>query len=153
MIERDWFDWSNAGVSLFGLLLSGGAILQATGAKRAAEAARQAVFSRNALEDVGRLREIATNLLLAIETEQYGLANYRARDFISDAPRIRERHQTRLGKDGGKLESAVGLVRVLSIRLQAGEKKDVLLESAQRVLVALSSLEGTLKSHEQREGR
>jgi len=70
---------------LFGLLLSGGAILQATGAKRAAEAARQAVFSRNATEDVGRLREIATSLLLAIETEQYGLANYRARDFISDA--------------------------------------------------------------------
>ena len=43
MILHDMFDWTNSGVGAAGLVLTVGAIWQATGAKKAAEDAREAV--------------------------------------------------------------------------------------------------------------
>ena len=49
MILHDLFDWSNAGVGGVGLLLTIAAIVQATGAKRAAREARQRCLDELAL--------------------------------------------------------------------------------------------------------
>jgi len=43
MILHDLFDWTNSGVGAVGLALTAGAIWQATGAKKAASAVRDAV--------------------------------------------------------------------------------------------------------------
>jgi hypothetical protein len=52
MILHDWFKWSNAGVGVVGLGLTLWAVWQATGAKKAAREARQAVYRRNATDDI-----------------------------------------------------------------------------------------------------
>jgi hypothetical protein len=49
-IPRDWFDWTNATVGIVGLGLTVAAIFQATGAKKAAEAAREAIWKREATD-------------------------------------------------------------------------------------------------------
>src|SRR5271166_5462674 len=144
MILHDLFDWSNAGVGVAGLALTVGAIWQATGAKNAAQDARHAVYRRNASDDVKRLERLASSLLTAIETEQYGLASHQARDFISDCLDVREHHRMRLGTDGGKLDVAFGFVRAISGRIQAGASRSDLIETAQRVVGDMSSLAGIL---------
>jgi hypothetical protein len=81
MILHDLFDWSNAGVGAVGLILTVGAIWQATGAKRAAQDARKAVYRRDASDDVKRLERLASGLLTAIETDQFDLASHQAKGF------------------------------------------------------------------------
>jgi hypothetical protein len=144
MILHDLFDWSNAGVGVLGLGFTLWAVVQATGAKTAATEARHAIYRRNASDDVRRLHRIASSLLTSIETEQYDLASHQARDFITDCLNVREHHRTRLGTDGGKLDVAFVLVRSISRELQRGTKQDHLIESAQRVVGAMSSLAGVL---------
>lgn len=144
MILHDWFDWSNAGVGVTGLGLTVLAVWQATGAKQAAQGARQAVYRRDASDDVKRLERLASSLLTAIETEQYDLASHQARDFISDCLNVREHHRSRLGTDGGKLDVAFGLVRAVSRGIQAGTKRSGLIESAQKIVGDMSSLAGVL---------
>jgi hypothetical protein len=144
MILHDLFDWSNAGVGVAGLLLTVGAVWQATGAKSAAQDARHAVYRRNASDDVRRLERFAFSLLTAIETEQYDLASHQARDFISECLDVREHHRSRLGADGGKLDVAFGLVRAISRGIQAGAKRRDMIESAQRVVGDMSRLVGIL---------
>lgn len=153
MILHDWFDWSNAGVGVAGLGLTAGAVWQATGAKKAAKEARQAVYRRNALDDVDRLHRLAFSLLTAIETEQYDLASHQARDFISECLNVREHHRARLGSSGGKLDVAFVLVRSISRELQRGTKQDHLIESAQRLVGDIGSLTGLLSRKSEEEGQ
>ena len=145
MFLHDWFDWTNSVVGVAGLVLTLGAVWQATGAKRAAQSARQAIYRRNASDDVKRLERFAANLLTAIETEQDGLASHQARDFISECMRVREHHRARLRRDGGKLDLAFVLVRAISRELQkTGANRDRLIEIAQRVVSDMSGLSGIL---------
>jgi hypothetical protein len=153
MMLHDWIDWSNSGVGVAGLALTIGAIWQATGAKKAATEARQAVYQRNAAEDIERLHRIAFSILTAIDTEQYELASHQARDFISECLTVREHHRVRLGADGGKLDMAFALVRSISRELQRGTKRDYLVESAQRIVGAMSSLAGALNRNSEEEER
>jgi hypothetical protein len=128
MILHDMFDWSNAGVGVAGLALTIAAIFQATGAKKAARQAREAVYRRNALDDVKRLERLASSLLTAIETEQYGLASHQSRDFISECRQVREHHRARLGKDGGKLDQAFILIRTIARGLLTGVARGNLID-------------------------
>jgi len=152
-IPRDWFDWSNASVGLAGVILTVGAIWQATGAKSAARDARQAVYRRNASEDVKRLERLASDLLLAIETERDDFASYQARDFISECRNVREHHRALLGSDGGKLDAAFAHVREISRGIQEGKSRSRLIESAQTVSADMSSLVGILTRAIEGEGQ
>jgi hypothetical protein len=143
-IPRDWFDWTNASVGGAGLLFTIAAIWQATGAKRAAQEARQAVYSRNASEDVNRLERLALSLLTAIEIGHFDLALHIARDFIAECPKVREHHRIWLGSEGGKLEVASSHVRAISVGVQNRKPKSGLIEIAQRVVVDMSALAGML---------
>jgi hypothetical protein len=153
MILHDLFDWSNTGIGVAGLALTVGAIWQATGAKNAAREARKAVYRRNASDDVKRLERLASDLLTAIETEQYDLASHQARDFISECLNVREHHRTRLGTDGGKLDLVFGLVCVVSTGIQAGVRQSTLIESAQIVVGNMSSLAGVLSRNIEEEDK
>jgi hypothetical protein len=144
MILHDLFDWTNSGVGVAGLALTIGAIWQATGAKRAAQDARKAVYRRDASDDAKRLERLASGLLTAIETDQFDLASHQARDFISECLSVREHHRVRLGSAGGKLDMAFVLVRAISREMQAGRSRDGLIVSAQRVVEGMSGLSGIL---------
>jgi hypothetical protein len=61
-IQRDWFDWTNFAVGGVGLILTVTAIVQATGAKTAAERAQKSVQRHNAEGDFASLKQIAEEL-------------------------------------------------------------------------------------------
>jgi len=144
MIQRDWFDWTNSGIGVAGLLLTTGAIWQATGAKRAASEARQAVYRRNALDDLRRLERLASGLATSIEAEEYGLAIHQVREFIAECRSVGEHHRSRLGANGGKLDQAYLLVRAISKGIWTNTDKDTLSDYAQRLVGDNSSLAGAL---------
>ena len=142
MILHDWFDWTNSGVGVAGLALTAGALWQATGAKKAASDARQAVYRRNAAEDLARISDLSAKFLMAIETGQIVLALHVAREFLATCGAVREHHRDLLGKDGGKLEAAAYLVASASRGIQDGYEVADYIESAQRVLQDLSGVAG-----------
>lgn len=144
MILRDWFDWSNAGAGVVGLGLTLWAVWQATGAKSAARDARQAVYHRNSAEDLGGIRDLAFDLLNALQTERYELALHIAGRFISSCSIARERHRGFLGGEGGKLELAVDLVATVSQKMQPGADRMNLIADAQRAVRLVSSVKGVL---------
>jgi hypothetical protein len=127
-----------------GLLLTIAAIVQATGAKRAAREARQAVFHKNSAEDLGSIRDLAFDLLNALQTERYELALHIAGRFISSCSNARERHRGFLGVEGGKLELAVDLVATVSQKIQPGADRMSLIADSQRVVRLVSSVKGVL---------
>jgi hypothetical protein len=153
MILHDLFDWSNAGVGVVGLGFTLWAVAQATGAKTAAQEARQAVYRRNAADDVKRLERLASSLLTAIETEQYDLASHQARDFVSECLNVREHHRERLGTNGGKLDVAFLLVCAISRGMLAEVNRNDWIESAQRVVGDMSSLAGALSRNFEEKGQ
>jgi len=153
MILHDLFDWSNAGVGVVGLVFTLWAVKQATGAKNAARDARQAVYRRNAADDMARISRLASGLLTAIETRQDSLALHISRDFISDCPNIREHHRVWLGSEGCKLDVASGLARRISEGIQSGKQQEELIESAQRIVVDISGLVGVLSREIEKEGQ
>jgi hypothetical protein len=145
MALHDWFDWTNSVIGAVGFTLTVGAIIQATGAKKAASQARRAVYRLNVLDDARRLEHLASSLLTAIETGQVGLALYHARDFLSECQYTREHHRARLGTEGGKLDEAFDLIRAISMVLQTGREPNILIDRAQVLLGAISSLAGVLR--------
>lgn len=144
MNAHDSFDWANAGVGVVGLLLTVGAVVQATGAKRAARAASAAIYRRNAKDDVERLHRLAFEILTAVETSQFEVAIYKARDFVYECPWVRERHPGRLGREGGRLDVLNELVYGVSRLLADARKRPDLIADLQRVVKDLSGLAGIL---------
>jgi hypothetical protein len=143
-IPRDWFDWSNASVGIVGLAFTLGAVRQASGAKKAAQDARQAVYRRNASDDLRGICELAATFLTAIETKQKGLALHIARDFLAACSIAREHHRGFLGADGGKLEAAADLIASVSRGIQDGYQVADYIANAQKVVRDLNALAGTL---------
>jgi hypothetical protein len=144
MNAHDSFDWSNAGVGVIGLLLTVGAIVQATGAKRAALAASLAVYRRNAKDDVERLHRLASELLTAIEASQFELALHKAHDFVVECPGVREHHRGRLGREGGRLDLSYDLIAKVSRLLTSPKDRLNLVPDVQRVVRDMSGLAGIL---------
>jgi hypothetical protein len=153
MGPHDWFDWSNAGVGAAGLGLTLGAVWQAAGAKRAAQEARRAVYRRNSVEDITRIRDLALEFSSAIQTEHYELALHLAARFIAASSSARERHRGFLGADGGKLELAVDIMAAASQKTQMrpGMEQQDLVADAQRVIKIVSSVTGILDRGSQEE--
>ena len=84
MILHDWFDWSNAGVGSVGLLLTIAAIVQATGAKTAAENAGKSVRRHTAEVDFGTLSRLAKELHSYVEDGKLAEARLRTTDLRSE---------------------------------------------------------------------
>ncbi len=127
MILHDWFDWSNSGVGLAGLALTVGAIWQATGAKKAAEEAREAIWQREASESFSELERAAGELALLLQLERPNEAAVRARDLVARIPRDRTRFERFLAKDSDKLKAIEAIFQQLAVRLSSTkflEEKD-----------------------------
>jgi hypothetical protein len=147
MLLRDWFDWTNSGVGAAGFLVTVGAIWQATGAKRAASEARQAIYRRNSAEDLGRVLDLALDFSSALQTARDELALHLAGRFISTCTAARERYRGFLGTEGGKLETAVDVIANAAERIQSGVDRPALLADAQRTVRLVSTVTGALDRH------
>ncbi len=143
MILHDWFDWSNAGVGVAGLAFTLLAVRQATGAKRAAEEAREAIWQREASESLSKLSGLAGDLVQLLQLERPSEAAVRVRDLLAQIPRDRTRFERFLATDSDKLEVVEVAFQKLALQLSTPgflEKKDEFQLAVQEVLEANSVL-------------
>jgi hypothetical protein len=97
MILHDLFDWTNAGVGASGLFLTIAAIVQATGAKSAAQRAERSVQRHTAEADFGALTRMAKELYGYVETGMMPEARLRTTDLRSDLAVAIRHHEIFLG--------------------------------------------------------
>jgi hypothetical protein len=102
-IQRDWFDWSNALVGIVGLGLTLWAVWQATGAKRAATEAKDAVYRRNAADAMMEVVRIAEQLNTSVLYERPVEGGIQLRELVFRIPRDREEFANLLGLDADRL--------------------------------------------------
>jgi hypothetical protein len=120
MVWHDWFEWSNAGVGVVGLAVTAGALWQATGAKRAATEAREAVWQREASAVFSDLATVAGQIVESLLIERLGEAAVRARDLAARISRDRARFEPFLGADSDKLKWIGTHFQQLALRLSSG---------------------------------
>jgi arylsulfatase A-like enzyme len=143
MILHDWFDWSNAGVGTAGLMLTLLAVRQATGAKRAAEDARQAVYGRNAADAFAETVRLAEHCAEYLLLERPNEAAVRARDLVARIPRDRTRFERFIVADSDKLKILESGFQVLATRLSSEdplEEKEDAQDAIDRVFDAIREL-------------
>jgi hypothetical protein len=104
MILHDWFDWSDYGVGVAGLALTVGAVWQATGAKRAATEAREAVYHRNAADAFAEIVRLAEQFATWVECERRAEAVVQVREIVLRLARDRGEFDRFLASDAGKLK-------------------------------------------------
>jgi hypothetical protein len=127
MILHDWFDWTNSGIGIAGLALTVGAVWQATGAKRAATDAKEAIWQREASDSFSEIGGLAGELAMLLQFERPKEAAVRARDLVARIPRDRARFERFLAADSDKLEALESEFQQLAAHLSAPsflEKKD-----------------------------
>lgn len=97
MILHDLFDWTNSGVGVAGLVLTVGAIWQATGAKVAAMRAENSVKRHNAESDFTSLSRMAKELYGYVENGKMPEARLRTTDLRSELALAIPNHKLFLG--------------------------------------------------------
>jgi hypothetical protein len=139
--------------SIGGLVISIWTLVVATGARRAANEAREAVRKGNAAEDFKNLSKIADEFLSQVEASQVPAAVLRARDLMSAISLASRRWERFLTKEGRiRCEEAYGQISVISRSLSANgppatpQQKDKLLKICHGVVQAMSNEAGTLFS-------
>jgi dsDNA-binding SOS-regulon protein len=132
MILHDLFDWSNAGVGGVGLLLTIAAIVQATGAKRAAREARQAVYHRNAADSFSEIVRLAEQFATWVECERRAEAVVQVREIVLRLARDRGEFDRFLASDADKLKDVESNCQRLADML--GQEEFPLSSSAKRDL-------------------
>jgi hypothetical protein len=120
MILHDLFDWTNSGVGGAGLLLTVGAIWQATGAKKAAQEARQAVYHRNAADAFAETVRLAESCAEYLSLERPSEAAVRTRDLVARIPRDRAQFEQFLSADSDKLKLLESVFQQLAVQLTVG---------------------------------
>jgi hypothetical protein len=103
MNTHDLFDWVNAAAGGVGLLLTVLAIVQATGAKKAAERAEKGVQRHNAEVDFSTLVRMARELHGYVESGSMHEARLRTTDLRIDLAVALKRHEAFLGLRAGDL--------------------------------------------------
>jgi hypothetical protein len=98
ILLHDWVDWTNSGVGIAGLVLTFGAIWQATGAKTAACQAEKSVQSHHAETDFSTLVRMAKDLHGYVENGQLPEAKVRTTDLRTELSSSLERHKPFLGR-------------------------------------------------------
>lgn len=104
MFVHDWFDWTNAGVGAAGLVLTVGALWQATGAKKAAQLAGKNVRQHVAEVDFESLMRLAKELHASVEDGRLAEARLRTTDLRSDLAVAIRHHAGFLGASAERLK-------------------------------------------------
>jgi predicted alpha/beta hydrolase len=117
MFLHDLFDWTNAGVGAAGLALTAGAFWQATGAKKAAQEARDAVWKREAASSLAEIERIAAEFAVWVELERPKEAAVRGRDLAARIPRDRARFERFLNGDSDKLRLLESVYADLAVQV------------------------------------
>jgi hypothetical protein len=142
-IPRDWFDWTNAGVGVVGLAFTLWAVWQATGAKKAATEAKEAIWQREASDTFSELEQAARELALLLQLERPSEAAVRARDLVARIPRERARFERFLALDSDKLDLLEFVFQKLAAQLSAPgflEREDEFQQAIKDVFEANSAL-------------
>lgn len=121
MILHDLFDWSNSGVGVAGLALTVGAIWQATGAKKAAREARQAVYHRNAADSFAEIVRLAEQFATWVECERRAEAAVQVREIVLRLARDRGQFDRFLASDTDMLRDIESRCRILADYLGKAE--------------------------------
>jgi hypothetical protein len=151
MILHDLFDWSNAGVGTAGLVLTAGAIWQATGAKRAALEAREAIYHRNAADAMEQIVRIAEQLNTSVLYERGIEASMQMRELVFRIPKDREEFASFLASDADKLRKVESdCIRWADILGQgefplAASTKKYLFTETLNAVQELSAIQGRLR--------
>jgi ribosomal protein L31E len=151
MMLHDLFDWSNAGVGAVGLVLTIGAIWQATGAKKAATEARKAVYRRSAADAMVEIVRIAEQLNTSVLYERGVEAVIQLRELVFRIPRDREEFASHLASDGDKLRELESNCRRWADILGPGDfplsavAKKYLFNETLNTVQELSAIQGRLR--------
>jgi hypothetical protein len=139
--------------SIIGLGISIWTLIVATGARKAANEAREAVRKGNAAEELKNLSRVADEFLSYIEAGEASAAVLRARDLMSATSMASRRWQRFLTvEDRNKLEEAYAQISVISRSLSTNgapstpQQKDKMLKICHSVVRAMSEGTGTLYS-------
>jgi len=152
-IPRDWFDWSNASVGAVGLVLTIVAIVQATGAKRAATGAKEAVWKRTASAAFQELARLGVQLDLYTSAQRLGEASALSKILRPSFTEARSNFGHELVKVSSKsLDEINGNLERLSEWLSDSKKFDEHLQEAKAAAAnssaALSGIAGQLQQRE-----
>jgi len=151
MILHDLLDWTNSGVGVAGLALTAGAIWQATGAKNAANAARDAVYRRNAADAMVEIVRIAEQLNTSVLYERRVEASIQLRELVIRIPKDREEFARFLASDSDKLKDVESNCRRWADFLLQGEfplntdEKKHLFNETLNTVQELSAIQGRLR--------
>jgi hypothetical protein len=104
MIPHDWFDWSNSGVGVAGLVLTLWAVRQATGAKKAATEARDAVQHQNAADSLAEIVRLSEQFATWVRCERRAEAVVQVREIVLRLARDRGQFDPYLGSDADRLK-------------------------------------------------
>ncbi len=104
-LPRDWFDWTNAGIGVVGLLFTLWAVLQATGAKQAAVSTEKSVKKHNAEFDFDTLTRMAKELHGYVESGMMSEAKLRTTDLRTELAVAIRHHEAYLGTQASLLKS------------------------------------------------
>jgi hypothetical protein len=139
--------------SIVGLAISIWTLIVATGARKAAKEAREAVRKGNAAEEFKYLSRIADEFLGHVEADQVPAAMMRARDLMSAISLAGHRYGRFLSVQGrNNFEEAYGQISVISRSLSTNgapstpQQKDKLLKICHGVVRAMSNETGALFS-------
>lgn len=159
MAIPDWFDWTAGSASIAGLGYAWWASRQATGAKRAAEEAREAVYRRNAADAMVEIVRVAEQLSTSILYERRIEATMQLRELLFRIPKEREEFAVLLASDADKLRDVESSCKLWAdflgrgeFPLNASEKRHLFNETLSAVQ-ELSAIQGRLRSAIDQEGR
>ena len=151
MVLHDFFDWSNSGVGVAGLALTLGAIWQATGAKKAAKEARNAVSRRNAADAMVEIVRTAEQLSTSVLYERRVEASIQLRELVFRIPKEREEFAGLLAADADKLKNVESKCKLWAdflvhgeFPLNAADKRHLFNETLNTVQ-ELSAIQGRLR--------
>jgi hypothetical protein len=147
------FDLIAGIASIVGLAVSVWTLVVATGARRAAREAREAVRKGNAAEEFKNLSRVADEFLSHVEADQVPGALMRARDLMSAISLASHRWGRFLTVQGrNNFEEAYSQISVISRSLSTNgapatpQQKDKLLKICHGVVGAMTKETGTLFS-------
>ncbi|WP_263353748.1 EAP30/Vps36 family vacuolar-sorting protein [Acidicapsa acidisoli] len=158
-IPRDWFDYTNFGVGLVGLVFTLWAVRQATGAKQAAKETREAIWQREASDSFSDLLHIAESISELVQFERQPEAAVRVRDILARIPKDRARFERYLGSDSAKLLALESRYQELARKLAEpavwddSDARRVATDAALGASRDLSEICGRLLKRQDEEGR
>lgn len=152
MIAHDSFEWTNAAIGSLGLLLTVVAIVQATGAKRVATEAREAVHHRNAADSFAEIMRFAEQFATWVECERRPEAVVQVREIVLRIARDRGEFGRFLSFDADTLKNVESSCQRLADSLGQGAfplnaiAKAELFRETQKIVQDLGAVLGRVRA-------